>query len=125
MRVRIKETGEIKQIFAIETVRLRVWNGDNMHYDFTVNFPPIGINTLLTDMAENAGVLMQYTGLKDKNGVEIYEGDVLKGNTKNNSVFWNEKLMQWQTDSVMLWAYYEPEIIGNIYENPELLGVTE
>ena len=68
--------------------------------------------------------LMQYTGLKDKNGVEIYEGDIcnryhLKGVVVyHNGMFilqdgFNEPLMN---------ELYGIEVIGNIYENPELLN---
>ena len=76
----------------------------------------------------------QYTGLKDKNGKEIYEGDVLK-NTEHNFTF----KVQWgmENESYAGWAgnwnekdFVSPlfnaplencEVIGNIHENPELL----
>lgn len=78
-------------------------------------------------LADNENLIwMQYTGLKDKNGKEIYEGDV---NQDGGLLFWH-------SDSCSFcWDYPEIEmmeidgtekewceVIGNIYENPELLN---
>jgi uncharacterized phage protein (TIGR01671 family) len=82
--------------------------------------------------------LMQYTGLKDKNGKEIYEGDIVRYKermddhgevqTLEAKVFYSEEYGSFFMGGLVGWntfhdnsLYDVPEIIGNIYENPELL----
>ena len=84
--------------------------------------------------------LMQFTGLKDKNGKEIFDGDILKIQTSD---FYSKKINDEYISQVCfsrggffvltdshhtdfcLWGKSTAtmEVIGNLYENPELLGV--
>ena len=84
---------------------------------------------------DNKAVIMQYTGLKDKNGVEIYEGDIVRATFGKHSKLneygeWTGKIFfncgSFDIDGewcVALNALGDTtfEVIGNIYQNAELL----
>ena len=77
---------------------------------------------------ETPFVIMQFTGLKDKNGKDIYEGDICSTDSKeyamNKSVVWDARHARFEFDYPLGKSILQRssiEVIGNIYENPELL----
>ncbi|EGO2723968.1 YopX family protein [Enterococcus faecalis] len=75
-------------------------------------------------------VLMQSTGLKDKNGVEIFEGDIGWDDhlEVHGQVIFENGAFKYEWDNIsedLFEVTDDIEIVGNIYENPELLEVAE
>lgn len=91
--------------------------------------PPDGDLKLRVGSLGDDFALMQYTGLDDENGEEIYEGDILRWVGKGNYLGGNVQLVIFKDCRILPLAgalsSKRWEVIGNIYENPELLKKTK
>ena len=103
-------------------IRFRFWNNRLKKMDYEPDYNGVShkINDSFTEPLD-AGVWLQYTGLKDKDGKEIWEGDVVKwGEYVIESVFYNELDACFETQTSLICSE-TMEVIGNIYETPELM----
>jgi len=115
-------------------IKFRQWYDREMRYldNVFVGVGQIGFSdTDWVDLGnhdeEHTGI-MQYTGLKDKNGKEIYEGDIVRLTTKTGGDIdrlceWDYRVNGWRFQGFNYSGDDQRiiEVIGNIYENPELL----
>lgn len=124
-------------------IKFRTWNGVAMESAVNVIAGELGafyvqgmdekdsasLSTFNTKYPDSVAV-MQFTGLKDKNGKEIYESDILKDNELIGKVVFASPSFIVETSTqiyalakglVMQTDLKYSEVIGNVYENPELL----
>ena len=113
-------------------IKFRVWSKDLKCYDDYFELSPHwgDFSGILDD---NAFVIEQYTGLRDKNGKEIYEGDIVKETittdeeiTQIYEVYWDEDMLCWGIRGTEgynynlhdeLWETNRSlEVVGNIHE---------
>ena len=109
-------------------IKFRAWDGKEVKRDIELMFFDGGWS--MHGVPKGDAILMQYTGLKDKNGKEIYEGDIMSYELDDETVVfcceWSGSgyyfTIPGETGEVHFMAdSSEWEIIGNIYENPELI----
>lgn len=110
-------------------IKFRVW--DNLNGKFIYSDWKYGIvsfwEEIMQDYLNQYKPLQQYTGLKDKNDKEIYEGDIVRRGHVVKEVKWVTVYCQCGFNVGTGYNYPKPktdtriEVIGNKFENPELL----
>ena len=114
-------------------IKFRAWHNDQMSKPFTLGeavcWPDGKVST-----ANRVGIVMQFTGLLDRNGVEIYEGDIIhympdlfdsihvvEPSLRTTARMIIKKRSYWPPQYLDAMQSVDVEVIGNIHQNPELL----
>lgn len=106
-------------------IKFRAWQDNDGAVGSRMNYDVLKDSTL--SQVESWGwKLMQFTGLKDKNGEEVFEGDILSTNMREHEVLWDEESAGWvikdRKDGYVQKLYQgfmdaaEPRVSSNIYE---------
>ena len=111
-------------------IKFRVWDGKDMREPPPLNEWDMEDGMFWVEYCDRP--IMQFTGLQDKNEKDIYEGDLIRNRSgRVCKVEWHQPTGSWDATPVSdkgdsLWFMCTNwgrhiEVIGNIYENPELL----
>jgi len=115
-------TNVVGSLFQSREIKFKVWDDELKIWIWNIGMKA---NNVLVDGKEKGRFkVCQYTGLKDKNGKERFEGDIIKRST---GYIFVEKVIEFRMGdrncaTCFGYNYHkDDEVVGNIFENPELL----
>lgn len=107
-------------------IKFRAWYKQNMIFSANIYQMMFEDGHYFTHSGADEPVhIMQYTGLKDCNDKKIYEGDIIKGSVPGFTAVRIQEVKYNAPHFTVPTLPYKVEVIGNIYENPELLEQTD
>lgn len=109
-------------------IKFRAWVMGDFDGNNFENYMEEDVQTLIEpfEAHENGDIiLMQYTGIKDKNGVEVFEGDIFKAPFDFGPGGFHERTSQvyFHTFRGYQWEYWDLHnlvVLGNVYQHPHL-----
>ena len=108
----------------MRTIKFRAWKKTQKKMSYSDNWS--GYDWELVSGEDDRFIIMQYTGLKSKSGKEIYEGDKIEGFLSNvrvkGVVVFEQGIFGINAPDFCLLKRLVVEIIGNVWENKDLLG---